>query len=50
MFTFQVIGRLQENSQVHRSRIVLLPKVMDVPRQQHEVADKKAVQTGPVPV
>ena len=50
MFTFQIIGRLQENAQILRSHSLLRPTVVDVPRQQHEVADKKTVQTGPVPI
>jgi len=50
IFTFQIIGWLQENAQILRSHSVLRTTIVDVPRQQYEVADKKDVQTGPVPV
>lgn len=50
IFTFQINGRVQENAQVLRGHSLLRPTVVDVPRQQHEIADKKYVQIGPVPV
>jgi len=50
LFAFQIDGWIQENAQILRSHSVLRPKVVDIPRQQHEVADKKAVRTGPVSV